>query len=145
MRPRGTAILLAYLDKLYTTILTRTLSVVTCSTREQLSFRPTEKRLAPVYTHTSLLPLARRNNNTPRTRYQTMTKNTMTGHPIANPDLPASPKGKYPAKDHCRRVAKWISENGGPSSGVIYLEGMATHLKEVRIDRVSVASRVHAD
>lgn len=55
----------------------------------------------------------------------------MPDKPIANPDLPAPPTGKYPAKDHCRRVAKWISENGGPSSGVIYLEGMGTHMKEV--------------
>lgn len=58
-------------------------------------------------------------------------KKSMPDKPIANPDLSAPPTGRYPAKDHCRRVAKWISENGGPSSGVIYLEGMGTHMKEV--------------
>lgn len=50
---------------------------------------------------------------------------------IANPDLPAPPSGKYPAKSHCRRVAKWLAENGGPSSGVIYLEGQALKENEV--------------
>jgi len=47
---------------------------------------------------------------------------------IANPSLPTPPSGKYPAKSHCRRVAKWLAENGGPTEGVIYLEGQA--LKE---------------
>lgn len=50
--------------------------------------------------------------------------------PIANPDLPPPPSGKYPAKAHARRVAKWISDNGGPSSGVIYLEGQSTKVTE---------------
>lgn len=50
---------------------------------------------------------------------------------IANPDLPAPPKGKYPAKAHCRRVAKWLAENGGPKEGVIYLEGQALREHEV--------------
>ena len=50
---------------------------------------------------------------------------------IANPDLPAPPKGKYPAKSHCRRVAKWLAENGGPKEGVIYLEGQALGIHEV--------------
>ncbi|KAF2725976.1 hypothetical protein K431DRAFT_308990 [Polychaeton citri CBS 116435] len=49
---------------------------------------------------------------------------------IANPNLPAPPKGKYPSKSHCRRVAKWIADNGGPSEGIIYLEGQATHIVE---------------
>ncbi|KAK3701894.1 hypothetical protein LTR37_015205 [Vermiconidia calcicola] len=51
-------------------------------------------------------------------------------HPIANPDLPPPPSGKYPAKAHCQRVAKWIADNGGPSSGVIYLEGQSTKMTE---------------
>jgi len=50
---------------------------------------------------------------------------------IANPDLPAPPSGKYPAKSHCRRVAKWLAENGGPEEGVIYLEGQALREHEV--------------
>lgn len=49
---------------------------------------------------------------------------------IANPDLPAPPSGKYPAKAHCRRVAKWIAENGGPTSGIIYLQGQSLHIHE---------------
>ena len=52
---------------------------------------------------------------------------------IANPDLPAPPSGKYPAKSHCRRVAKWIAQNGGPASGVIYLEGRDTVMTEASL------------
>ncbi|KAK5708682.1 hypothetical protein LTR17_020453 [Elasticomyces elasticus] len=51
--------------------------------------------------------------------------------PIANPDLPAPPSGKYPAKAHARRVAKWIAEQGGPKSGIIFLEGQSTKMMEV--------------
>jgi Xaa-Pro dipeptidase len=51
---------------------------------------------------------------------------------IANPNLPAPPSGKYPAKSHARRVAKWLAENGGPKEGVIYLEGQALREHEVR-------------
>lgn len=50
---------------------------------------------------------------------------------IANPALPAPPSGKYPAKSHCRRVAKWLAENDGPTEGVIYLEGQALREHEV--------------
>jgi Xaa-Pro dipeptidase len=60
-----------------------------------------------------------------------MTRNIMVTKPIANPDLPSPPSGKYPAKDHARRVAKWIKENGGPESGLIYLEGQSLHMVEV--------------
>lgn len=67
---------------------------------------------------------------------KTMTK--MSPSPIANPNLPKPPTGKYPAKDHCRRVAKWIAENGGPASGVIYLEGTGTHMKEVNFDGLTM-------
>ncbi|TKA50262.1 hypothetical protein B0A55_12869 [Friedmanniomyces simplex] len=49
---------------------------------------------------------------------------------IANPDLPPPPSGKYPARAHARRVAKWIAEHGGPKSGVIYLEGQSTKMTE---------------
>jgi len=58
----------------------------------------------------------------------------MTGKSIANPDLPPPPSGKYPAKAHCRRVAKWIAENGGPASGVVWLEGQSMQMTEVRLD-----------
>ncbi|KAK4544051.1 hypothetical protein LTR36_004549 [Oleoguttula mirabilis] len=49
---------------------------------------------------------------------------------IANPNLPSPPSGKYPAKAHAKRVAQWIAENGGPQSGVIYLEGQTTKITE---------------
>lgn len=49
---------------------------------------------------------------------------------IANPNLPAPPSGKYPAKAHARRVAKWIADNGGPQSGIIYLEGQSLRMNE---------------
>ena len=55
----------------------------------------------------------------------------MGSKPIANPDLPKPPSGKYPAKEHARRVAEWIAGNGGPKSGVIYLEGQALKIHEV--------------
>lgn len=58
------------------------------------------------------------------------TSNTMRKR-IANSDLPPPPSGKYPGKAHCHRVAKWIAGNGGPTSGVIYLEGQGTHMTEV--------------
>ena len=50
---------------------------------------------------------------------------------IANPNLPKPPSGKYLAKSHCRRVAKWIAQNGGPKSGVMYLEGQSMKIHEV--------------
>jgi hypothetical protein len=40
-------------------------------------------------------------------------------------------KGKYPAKDHARKVAKWIAEKGGNSKGTIYLEAQKQKLNEV--------------
>jgi Xaa-Pro dipeptidase len=66
---------------------------------------------------------------------------------IANPDLPAPPSGKYPAKSHCRRVAKWLAENGGPEEGVIYLEGQALREHEVCCLGVCghVCYEVHSD
>ena len=67
-----------------------------------------------------------------------MTRNSTLRKPIANPDLPSPPSGKYPAKTHARRVAKWIAENGGPSSGVIYLEGQSTKMKEVCLFHVVI-------
>jgi Xaa-Pro dipeptidase len=57
----------------------------------------------------------------------------MPHHPIANPALPAPPTGKYPAKAHARRVARWISEHGGPSRhGLVFLQGQRTVMVEVR-------------
>lgn len=40
-------------------------------------------------------------------------------------------KGKYPAKDHSRKVAKWIIEKGGDKKGTIYLEAQKQKLNEV--------------
>jgi hypothetical protein len=40
-------------------------------------------------------------------------------------------KGKYPAKDHARKVAKWIIEKGGDKKGTIYLEAQKQKLNEV--------------
>jgi Xaa-Pro dipeptidase len=40
-------------------------------------------------------------------------------------------KGKYPAKDHARKVAKFIIEKGGDKNGVLYLEGQKVHMIEV--------------
>lgn len=51
--------------------------------------------------------------------------------PLANPDLPPPPSGRYPAKAHAKRVADYIRDNGGPTSGVIYLEGQKTKMVEV--------------
>jgi Xaa-Pro dipeptidase len=70
-------------------------------------------------------PLPRQPGQTPTRRTKKMAKQ------IANPDLPAPPSGKYPAKSHARRVAKWLAENGGPKEGVIYLEGQALREHEV--------------
>ncbi|KAK5002818.1 hypothetical protein LTR28_010946 [Elasticomyces elasticus] len=52
---------------------------------------------------------------------------------IASPDLPPPPQGKYPAKEHCRRVAKMLAERGGNTTdGVIYLQGQVTKMVERR-------------
>jgi Xaa-Pro dipeptidase len=42
-------------------------------------------------------------------------------------------KGKYPAKDHARKVAKWIIDKGGDKNGTIYLEAQKQKLNEVRV------------
>jgi Xaa-Pro dipeptidase len=42
-------------------------------------------------------------------------------------------KGKYPAKAHARKVAKWIIEKGGDEKGTIYLEAQKQKLNEVCI------------
>jgi hypothetical protein len=63
--------------------------------------------------------------------YNTNRSKTKMAKQIANPNLPAPPSGKYPAKSHARRVAKWLAENGGPKEGVIYLEGQALREHEV--------------
>ncbi|KAF1987451.1 putative Xaa-Pro aminopeptidase [Aulographum hederae CBS 113979] len=39
-------------------------------------------------------------------------------------------KGKYPAKEHARRVAQWIEENGGDGKGIVYLEGQKEKMIE---------------
>jgi len=44
--------------------------------------------------------------------------------------LPKELQGKYPAKEHAKRVADWIKENGGESKGLIYLEGQKMRLIE---------------
>lgn len=39
-------------------------------------------------------------------------------------------KGKYPAKAHCRRVAKYLTDRGLSRDGVIYLEAQKTRMVE---------------
>lgn len=39
-------------------------------------------------------------------------------------------KGKYPAKEHARKVAKWLIERGGDKNGTIYLEAQKQKLNE---------------
>ncbi|KAF2035295.1 putative Xaa-Pro aminopeptidase [Setomelanomma holmii] len=39
-------------------------------------------------------------------------------------------EGKYPAKDHARKVAKWIIDKGGDKNGTIYLEAQKQELQE---------------
>jgi hypothetical protein len=41
-------------------------------------------------------------------------------------------KGKYPAKEHARRVGEWITQNGGKKTGLIYLEAQKQKFIEVR-------------
>lgn len=40
-------------------------------------------------------------------------------------------KGKYPAKAHAKKVAKWIVANGGDATGTLYLEAQKSRLLEV--------------
>jgi hypothetical protein len=44
-------------------------------------------------------------------------------------------KGRYPAKEHAKKVAKWIIEKGGDKNGTIYLEGQKQKLNEVCMQR----------
>jgi Xaa-Pro dipeptidase len=39
-------------------------------------------------------------------------------------------KGKYPAKDHAKRVASYLQNAGYPKEGTIYLESQKTRLIE---------------
>lgn len=42
-------------------------------------------------------------------------------------------KGKYPAKEHAKRVVEWMQRNkngDGEISGVLYLEGQKTKMLE---------------
>ena len=56
----------------------------------------------------------------------------ITDMPLANPNLPSPPTGKYPAKAHARKVAEYIQQrHGGSTDGVIYLEGQKTSMVEV--------------
>ena len=41
-------------------------------------------------------------------------------------------KGKYPAKQHAKKVAQWIVDKGGDKNGTIYLEAQKQKLNEVR-------------
>ena len=40
-------------------------------------------------------------------------------------------KGKYPAKQHAKKVVEYIKSQGGDTSGVLYLEGQKTRMIEV--------------
>jgi hypothetical protein len=40
-------------------------------------------------------------------------------------------RGKYPAKEHAKRVAEWIVQNGGKKDGLIYLEAQKLKYNEV--------------
>lgn len=44
--------------------------------------------------------------------------------------MEATLKEKYPAKAHCRRVAKYLTEQGKARDGVIYLEAQKMHMVE---------------
>ncbi|KPI35934.1 putative Xaa-Pro aminopeptidase pepP [Cyphellophora attinorum] len=39
-------------------------------------------------------------------------------------------KGKYPAKAHCQRVAKYLTDRGHARDGIIYLEAQKTYMEE---------------
>jgi hypothetical protein len=40
-------------------------------------------------------------------------------------------RGKYPAKEHARRVAQYIIQNGGRKDGLLYLEAQKSKYNEV--------------
>ena len=47
------------------------------------------------------------------------------------PSVEETLRGKYPAKEHARRVAEWIVQNGGKKDGLIYLEAQKLKYNEV--------------
>lgn len=40
-------------------------------------------------------------------------------------------KGKYPARQHAKKVAQWILAKGGDKNGTLYLEAQKQKLNEV--------------
>jgi hypothetical protein len=40
-------------------------------------------------------------------------------------------RGKYPAKEHARKVAEWVVQHGGKKEGLIYLESQKLKYNEV--------------
>lgn len=40
-------------------------------------------------------------------------------------------KGKYPAKEHAKKVKEWLVSKGGDENGTIYLEAQKQKLNEV--------------
>ncbi|KAK5942270.1 hypothetical protein PMZ80_004833 [Knufia obscura] len=44
--------------------------------------------------------------------------------------MDATLKEKYPAKAHCRRVAKFLTDQGKPRDGILYLEAQKTQMVE---------------
>jgi len=40
-------------------------------------------------------------------------------------------KGKYPAKEHAKKVIEYLRSHGAGPEGVIYLEAQKTHMIEV--------------
>lgn len=45
-------------------------------------------------------------------------------------------KGKYPAKEHAKKVKEWLVSKGGDKNGTIYLEAQKQKLNEVCSFRV---------
>ena len=64
-------------------------------------------------------------------------------------------KGKYPAKEHAKRVTEWIVSKGGSKDGILYLEAQKQKYNEVstqievyvlkRVDRRFFLDRVSTD
>lgn len=51
-------------------------------------------------------------------------------------------KGKYPAKEHAKKVKEWILSKGGDKNGTIYLEAQKQKLNEVGLDEFATSPRL---
>lgn len=62
--------------------------------------------------------------------YSASDSKLLTMDKLTKLDVDAVLKGKYPAKSHAKRVAKYLLANGKSKDSILYLEGQKTRMLE---------------